>query len=95
MRHVAVAKAAAFPVADERLGERVCLAVIARPNAVIRADELLRHLHALGLSKHDMPEYYVELDAFPLTPSGKILKRQLMELVAGGTIKPEPIRWRE
>lgn len=30
LRHMAVAKAAAFPVRDERLGEKVCLAVIPR-----------------------------------------------------------------
>jgi acyl-CoA synthetase len=30
VKHPAVLKAAAFPIADERLGERVCLAIIAR-----------------------------------------------------------------
>ena len=37
MRCSLVAKAAAFPVSDERLGERVCLAVIPRPNETIAA----------------------------------------------------------
>ena len=32
LRHTAVEKAAAFPVPDQRLGERVCLAVVAREN---------------------------------------------------------------
>src|SRR5262249_31645599 len=75
MRHDAVAKAAVFPVADERLGERVCLAVIPRANARVEAMEMLNHLDAQGLSKYDMPEYFLALEAFPLTPSGKVLKR--------------------
>ena len=70
-------KAAAFGVADERLGEKVCLAVICREGERVSGEELLDHLHAAGLSKYDMPEYFIALDAFPLTASGKILKREL------------------
>jgi len=93
MRHAGVVKAAAFGVADERLGERVCLAVITTAKGAIAAQELLAHLHALGLSRYDMPEYYVELEAFPLTASGKVLKRRLVELVSAGEVKPEPVRF--
>jgi len=93
MRHPAVAKAAAFAVSDERLGERVCLAVIARANGALNAPELLQHLNEQGLSKYDMPEFFLELDEFPLTASGKVLKRRLVEMVAQGLLKPEPVRW--
>jgi acyl-CoA synthetase len=93
MRHAGVAKAAAFPVADERLGERVCLAVIARPDAAVAAPELLAHLNAQGLSKYDMPEFFIALDSFPLTASGKVLKRRLIEMVAEGSLAPQPVRW--
>jgi acyl-CoA synthetase len=95
MRHPAVAKAAAFPVSDERLGERVCLAVITRANGMLRVAELLRHLNDQGLSKYDMPEFFLELDEFPLTASGKVLKRRLVEMVAQGLLKPEPVRWED
>jgi acyl-CoA synthetase len=93
MRHPAVAKAAAFAVCDDRLGERVCLAVIARANGALNAPELLKHLNDQGLSKYEMPEFFLELDAFPLTASGKVLKRRLVEMVAQGLLKPEPVRW--
>jgi acyl-CoA synthetase len=93
MRCRSVAKAAAFPVSDERLGERVCLAVIPRPNETIAPAELLAHLNANGLSKYDMPEYFVTVESFPLTASGKVLKRRLVEMVAQGELKPEPVRW--
>ena len=42
MRHSAVARCAAFPVADERLGEKVCLSVILHEGAVRRARRAAR-----------------------------------------------------
>ena len=93
LKHPGVLKAAAFPVADGRLGERVCLAVIAREGAALAAGEVLEHLHAAGLPKYDMPEFFIALDAFPLTASGKILKRELVEWVKAGRITPAPARW--
>ena len=94
-RHPAVQKAAAFGVPDERLGEKVCLAVIQREGERVTGGALLDHLHAVGLSKYDMPEYFIALDAFPLTASGKVLKRELQEWVRIGRIAPQPVRWRE
>ena len=92
-RHPAVKKAAAFAIADERLGEKVCLALIVEGPA-LAAEELLEHLAQSGLSKFDMPEYYLVLDEFPLTPSGKILKRELMAWTQAGRIQPQPIRYK-
>jgi acyl-CoA synthetase len=92
-RHPGVLKAAAFAVPDARLGERVCLAVIPKEGACVEGLQLLTHLDAAGLSRFDMPEYFVALDVFPLTASGKILKRELVEWTKAGRIKPEPVRW--
>jgi acyl-CoA synthetase len=93
VKHPAVLKAAAFPIPDERLGERVCLAIITRDGNAADADQMLAHLNKHGLSKYDMPEYFICLDAFPQTASGKILKRELVEMVKAGKIKPAPVRW--
>jgi len=89
LRHPEVGRCAAFPVPDERLGERVCLAVL----GPVSADKLLDHLATEGLSKYDMPEYFLRLPSFPLTASGKILKRELVEQAKRGAIQPEPIRY--
>lgn len=89
MTHKRIEKAAAFGVADERLGERVCLAVIGE----VGPSEMLKHLAHEGLSKFDMPEWFVSMDKLPLTPSGKILKRELAEMVKRGEIAPEPVRY--
>jgi acyl-CoA synthetase len=93
LKHPAVLKAAAYAVADPRLGERVCLAIVARDGNCVDAAALLAHLSAAGLSRYDMPEYFVAMDAFPLTASGKILKRELVERTRAGKIVPEAVRW--
>lgn len=93
--HPAIAKAAAFPVPDERLGERVCLAVMTADAEAPAADELLLHLAEGGLSRYYMPEYYLEMAELPLTASGKILKRELVEMLKRGDIAPEPCRYQE
>jgi len=93
MRHPAVARCAAFAVADERLGEKVCLSVIFHDGAGAEPDELLRHLHQAGLSRYDMPEYFIALDAYPLTTSRKILTRELVKWAKSGHIRPVPVRW--
>lgn len=93
LRHPAVAKAAAFAVPDTRLGEKVCLGVIAIPGRQLDAQQVLAHLHEVGLSRYDMPEYFFCTEAFPLTASGKILKRALTEQVKAGQLQPQAVRW--
>ena len=92
-RHAAVQRAAAVPVKDPRLGEKVCLAVVLRAGQKLSPDELLAHLDAAGLSKFDMPEYFLTLDEIPVTPNGKMLKRAITDQIAQGRITPLPVRW--
>ncbi len=84
-------KAAVFGIPDERLGEKVCLAIIGD----VSSDEMLGHLAHEGLSKFDMPEWFLAVDEFPLTASGKILKRELAEMVRRGELEPAPVRYVE
>lgn len=92
--HPSVLKAAAFPIADDRLGEKVCLSITCNEGVTPpTGDEILEHLHRVGLSKYDMPEYYIALDEFPQTASGKILKRELVDLVKQGRLNPSVVRW--
>ncbi|HVR32633.1 MAG TPA: class I adenylate-forming enzyme family protein [Acidimicrobiia bacterium] len=91
MRHADVAVAAAIPVADERLGERVCLVIATRNGGTVEPAELMSHLAAEGLSRFDMPEFVARVDALPLTASGKILKRALIDALAEGSLLAEPV----
>lgn len=93
MQHPDVARAAALPVPDERLGEKVCLAVMFKPGKECPAEDMLIHLDQAGLSRYDMPEYFVSLPEIPLTASGKIFKRPLSEDIKSGKLKVDAIRF--
>ena len=93
MRHPQVERAAAVGVKDERLGEKVCIVVLGKNGARIEPDRLLSHLHAEGLSPYEMPEYFLQVDDLPLSASGKILKRALLD-PASPALQPQPVRWR-
>jgi acyl-CoA synthetase len=90
----AVERAAAVPVPDDRLGERVCLVVTwAGPADTVDGEALLRHLDEVGLSRYDMPEYLAVVDHIPLLPSGKVDKRSLVELVDRGELPVTPVKF--
>jgi acyl-CoA synthetase (AMP-forming)/AMP-acid ligase II len=94
LRHAGVESAAAFPVADSRLGERVCLAVVARDNMPVEPEAIMQHLDIAGLSKYDMPEFILPLDEMPLTASGKVIKRELVRRVQEDSLRPMPVCFR-
>ena len=89
-RHPDVDKAAAIPFPDARLGEKVCLVIKPAGRAGPDAARLLEHLRTEGLSKYDMPEYLVAVDDMPVTPGGKVSKRELIARVSAGRINPQP-----
>ena len=72
----------------DRLGERVCIAV----SGMVEVADLMDHLRSAGLSKYDMPEYFLRVGEFPLTASGKILKRELVLQVQRNQLHPQQIR---
>ena len=90
--HDRLKQVAAFPVADERLGERVCLAAVVIDSKPFDPSDLLFHLEKEGLSKYDMPEFFLKLEAMPLTASGKILKRKIVDWVGEGRVTPRRLR---
>lgn len=93
-RHPGIAQAAAFPVADPRFGERVCLAVVLTEGARLEPVEILEHLSAAGVSRYDLPEFFLYLEEMPLTASGKVVKRELARWVTEGRVRPQPVRLR-
>jgi len=88
MKHVAVERAAAVAIADARLGERVCLAVKFRPGAKATAAQLLYELADAGLSKYEMPEFYLELADIPLMSNGKMHKADIVKWIEEGRVAP-------
>ena len=92
-QHEAIQSVAAIAVPDDRLGERVCLAVVLRSDKQCTAGEILEHLYEAGLSKFEMPEYFLTLGDMPKTESGKPRKRDIVEWISEGRVRPVPIRW--
>lgn len=79
-RHPAIAEAACVGFPDERLGERMCAFVVLAPGAEAPALETVQEfLEADGLARIKLPERLEVVDAMPLNPTGKILKRVLRE----------------
>jgi acyl-CoA synthetase (AMP-forming)/AMP-acid ligase II len=77
-RHPAIAEAACVGFPDERLGERMCAFVVLAPAAEPPTlAELETFLSADGLARIKLPERLEVVDAMPLNPTGKILKRVL------------------
>jgi acyl-CoA synthetase (AMP-forming)/AMP-acid ligase II len=91
MRHEWIERAAAVPVADDRLGEKVCLAVMFRPGKHITFEAVLEHLARQGLSRYDMPEYGLTLEHIPLMSNGKIQKRDILAWIGEGRVTPTPV----
>ncbi len=78
-RHDAVAECCVFGVPDERLGEEVAVAVVAKPGVAVDAAALRDHCVAI-MAKHKVPRHIWLLDeALPRNASGKFLKRELRE----------------
>lgn len=82
--HPAVSLAAAVPVPDERLGERVGVYVELRPGHTLDLRGLTDHLAARGVSKEWWPEHLWVLPELPRSSGGKVAKSELRERARTG-----------
>lgn len=74
--HSAVAACAVIGVPDETYGERVHGVVVLQPGAAVTADELREHCKE-RVAGYKAPRTFDFVDALPLSPAGKIQKRDL------------------
>ncbi|MGD0026330.1 MAG: AMP-binding protein [Xanthobacteraceae bacterium] len=79
--HPKVRVAACVPMPDPVLGERTCAYVIAAPGAPPTLHELTSYLTGLGLAKFKLPERLEVVGEFPLSPFGKVSKKDLAERI--------------
>jgi cyclohexanecarboxylate-CoA ligase len=80
--HPKVAGVAVVGMPDSRLGERACAFVIPREGAAPTLAELVAWLDAHQLARQKFPERLEIVSEFPMTPSGKVQKFRLRQLVA-------------
>ena len=63
-------------VPDDEWGERLVAFVVARPGAVLTAEEIIQFCRE-GLADYKRPRRVEFMDALPRNPTGKVLKREL------------------
>ena len=80
-RHPAVAQAAIVGYSDERLGERACAFVVTKPGQNLDFASMIAFLKTHKLATQYLPERLEVHDALPATPSGKIQKFRLREML--------------
>jgi non-ribosomal peptide synthetase component E (peptide arylation enzyme) len=79
LAHGAFRAVAVVAVPDSRLGEKSCAFVICRLGRSASFEEVITYLEGKGVAKYKLPEYFVPLQEFPMTASGKIQKFQLRD----------------
>jgi cyclohexanecarboxylate-CoA ligase len=80
-RHPAIAMAAIVSYPDERLGERACAVVVLRPGHSLDLPGLVAYFKDQKIALQYIPEKLDIRDAMPATPSGKIQKFKLREML--------------
>jgi cyclohexanecarboxylate-CoA ligase len=83
-RHPAVAQVAIVAYPDERLGERACAVVVPKAGQTFDFAEMTAFLKSQKLALQYIPERLVLREVMPATPSGKIQKFRLRELLREG-----------
>ncbi len=79
----AVEEASVIGVDDAEFGKRLAAFVVLRPGRTLTEDEV-RDFVKDNLARYKVPRDITFLPELPRNPSGKVLKRQLRELHAGG-----------
>jgi 2,3-dihydroxybenzoate-AMP ligase len=67
---------------DEVYGEKTCAFVIPKENSSLSFEELIEFLSAREIAKFKLPERLELVQEFPISPAGKILRRELRANIA-------------
>jgi cyclohexanecarboxylate-CoA ligase len=81
-KHPAVAQVAIVAYPDERLGERACAIVVPKAGQTLDFAEMTAFLKSQKLAIQYIPERLILRDVMPATPSGKIQKFRLREMLS-------------
>jgi fatty-acyl-CoA synthase len=76
--HEAIEEAAAIGVDDEKFGQRLKAFVVLRDGAELSEDEVKEYVRE-NLARYKSPREVVFIDELPRNPTGKVVKRELVE----------------
>jgi len=80
--HPAVKSVVLVAMPDPVFGEKACACVILKPGTTLDLARLVAFLRAQRIASFKLPERLEIFEEFPVSPVGKILKRQMRESVA-------------
>jgi cyclohexanecarboxylate-CoA ligase len=85
-KHSAVAQVAIVAYDDQRLGERACAVVVPKAGHTLDLTGMVEFLKSQKVALQYIPERVILRDAMPTTPSGKIQKFKLREMLRDGSL---------
>jgi len=80
--HPAVQSVVLVAMPDPVFGEKACACVIVKPGTSLAFDELVAFLKTKQIASFKLPERLEIMASFPVSPVGKIMKRELRESLA-------------
>ncbi|KAE9781353.1 2,3-dihydroxybenzoate-AMP ligase, partial [Escherichia coli] len=80
LRHEAILQAALVSMEDSLMGEKSCAFLVTR--RPVKAVEIRRFLRELGVAEFKLPDRVESVCELPLTPVGKVDKKQLRQRLA-------------
>jgi mycobactin salicyl-AMP ligase len=82
LTHPSIWAAAAVPLPDEYLGEKIC-AVVVFSGPPITLGELHKHLDERGVAAHARPDMLVPMSTLPTTAVGEVDKKSIARQLSG------------
>ncbi|MFD1715431.1 (2,3-dihydroxybenzoyl)adenylate synthase [Amnibacterium flavum] len=82
LSHPSIVIAAVVPMPDPVLGERMCACVVLREGTTLELPELVEFLAGFDLARFKLPEALRVYDELPLSPIGKVSKKDLVAEIA-------------
>jgi len=80
--HPKIVQVAIVGAPDPRLGEKNCLCAIVKSDTTLTLDEVVAFLKG-RVADYKLPEALVVMNDFPMTPTGKIRRPELVKRVTG------------
>ena len=77
-QHPAVLESAAVGVADEQFGQRLSVFLVVRDGAELTEEDVKEYVRT-NLARYKVPRAVTFLDELPRNPTGKVLKRELVQ----------------
>ena len=90
LTHPKVKLAALVAMPDPVFGEKACAFVVPHPGEMLGFADLITFLRAQQIAAFKLPERLEVATELPLSPVGKILKRELREIIAAKLMQEQP-----